>query len=69
MRLATSGSFQALVQLTATDPSVHTGQTVTVVTEGAGAQLQPSAVLLTNCDLVGVLDCRRPAPFEFSLIL
>lgn len=53
LELATPGSFQALVQLTATDPSVHTGQTVTVVTEGAGAQRQPSAVLLTNCVLVG----------------
>jgi hypothetical protein len=53
LQLATSGSFQTLVQLTQTDPSVRLGDTVTIVTEGAEAQRQSSAVLLANCVLVG----------------
>gem|GEM_PF-4254069 len=54
LQLATSGPFQALVQLAQPDPSVRLADTVTIVSEGAKAQRQSTAVLLANCVLIGV---------------
>jgi hypothetical protein len=58
LQLATRGPFQALVQLGQPDPSVRIGDTVTIVSEGAEAQRQSSAVLLAHCVLVSMEAAR-----------
>ena len=47
--LRTSSTFQTLCDLGTHAPNSRVGDRITVVAEGAGAQRQPSAVLLTGC--------------------